>query len=407
MNNQAPILQRIVDNIEKYDFARYDPTDLKELKISRKLFKKLVLVFGQISPLYFRKILNIKQRIFSTTYTHVGEAYILIELLNIDVEKKASSLDITDLIINEYYDSISRCWPYRINTSWNVCLEYNNTPPSMPMHGLARINILLLKIGMKYDIQNYIDIAVNTAASTIINNNLRRYPDGSLSISYYYNSNDCTLNVNTEFAQWLAMIPNHRQTPKNIEIVNGIVQLLIKEQNSDGSWFYFSKEHHQRCGVATIIDCHHTGTVLTNLINVIGSNVLTELNQNNLITSISKGVKYYLKTFFDADGHGITEVGLRRPAGPVQYSEAIIAFCEYIQCEQCVNLSLKKEIALILPKIVLQVQKLIDRNGAVPSEKILKWNRLNSIRWGNGPVLQSLLFYISCEESIKKYQDCE
>jgi len=48
---------------------------------------------------------------------------------------------------------------------------------------------------------------------------------------------------------------------------------------------------------------------------------------------------------------------------------------------------------MLFPKVIGQITRLVKKDGTVPSECILKWKNINSIRWGNGPALQALACY--------------
>lgn len=397
-------LQNIINNIEDRGFLRYDPADIrKRIECTKyNIIRRFFSISGSLFPMQTRRLLGITPKRHITSYSHVVEAYLIIEKVKFGIHKKFNSCEIMDEALSHYYDNKARHWPYGINKKFMVSSAYKDSIPTMPMHGLSRINSALIRVGKHYNMSDYIEIATNTAIDAINTFHLKRYADQSMSISYYYNSDDCTLNINTEFAQWLSMLPKNNHTSLFNNIVNGIISLVVKEQNEDGSWWYFSKEHHKKWGGRPTIDAHHTGTVLTNLITVLNNenDVLTEDNFTNLEYCICRGIEYYLHSFFKMTGEGITQIGLNRPAGPVQYSEAIIAFCEFIMCKAIDN-KLKTDVMQSLPKIVSQLQRLIHSDGSVASEKIIRWKNLDSIRWGNGPVLQALLMYLSCLNAIE------
>ena len=149
-------------------------------------------------------------------------------------------------------------------------------------------------------------------------------------------------------------------------------------------------------------DCHHTGTVLYNLINILKCDYLDKEIKNSILHAVNRGMEYYVNTFFDMNsGKAITELGYRRSAGPVQYSEAIFAFCEYLKLNIEVEKSVWYQVKSLLPKVIEQNVRLINKkNGSAPSEKIIKWKNMNSIRWGNGPVLQAIMSYLSIYDEI-------
>lgn len=403
------IAKIINENIETRGMQRYDPSDIRNLKIishnnviSRCMRKGLLFV-ENLQPILLRKILRIEKKIYPTAFTHLAEAYLCAEKYNITLPRKKSSIEVIEEAMKEYFrnDGDEYYWNYSKNYNF-VDKHMINKKPTMHMHGLARINILLLKIGEFYKIDDFIEIAYKSALYAMKNHQITNYDNGIMSISYYYNSTDCTININTEFAQWLSMIPTNLRSNEMNELVKGIIKLVIKEQNEDGSWYYFSKDHMKKWGNKPIIDCHHTGTILSNLINILNYYQFEDDLKKELVESINKGMIFYINNFFDLNsGSAKTIIGYKRPAGPVQYSEAIFALCDYIASEQLFDIKLKSKIKRLLPKIMSQVVSLVNRNdGSVPSEKIIKWIHIDSIRWGNGPVLQSIMKFLSVYDKL-------
>ncbi|WP_300383569.1 hypothetical protein, partial [Clostridium sp.] len=146
----------------------------------------------------------------------------------------------------------------------------------------------------------------------------------------------------------------------------------------------------------------HTGTVLYNLLNILKDESLGDDLKHDLENAINKGANYYINAFFNLkSGKAKTLIGYRRPAGPVQYAEAILAFCEYITTEKFDGTDLKLKIRLLLPKAVNQLISLINfKNGSVPSDKVICWMNIDSIRWGNGPALQAIMSYLSIYDDV-------
>lgn len=281
------------------------------------------------------------------------------------------------------------------NKTYFVDKSRNSRCASMDMHNLSRVNIALIKSGLKYKKDNYLELAYQSALNAIQIHNVKFHSDETTTLNYMYNSSDCTLNVNSEFAQWLSMFPEQYQNDTFCKIVNGITRLLINEQREDGSWGYFSEDHIRKWNGKNNPDCHHTATVISNLLFVLKGNSLLKDNvRNDLINVINKGVNYFINTFWNiANGEGITFYGYNRPAGPVQYAESIFAFIEYIDGDFEKDQEVCEKIKKLLPLMIKHLENFIDKNGNVPSEKVLLWVNVKSIRWGNGPVLQALAWY--------------
>lgn len=393
---------KIINNIQKKGFERYDPTDIRSLNTNLKsrfsrCYLKFLLIAENFFPNNIRKFLKVKKQNYSTAYVHVAEALLCAEICNIKILNTLTSQNVCDsglqiFLKKNYFHGV--LWPWKENRSF--CPIQVDRYPSMPLHGLARYNMLLLKIADHSNRRDYLNISYKSAINTIQNHIINYYSDGRVSISYEYNSDDCTINVNTEFIQWLCMFPKKLHTSQFTVLIEGILKMVLTEQNIDGSWYYFSKHHHKKWNIKKYtIDCHHTATVLTNLIKIIEYYEFSLEMKNEIILSINKGMNYFLEHIFDMKtGRAILLVNSKRPAGIVQYSEAIFSFCNYCLNDD-LDQNIKKKIRNILPKVVFNLCKFIQNDGSVPSEKVLCWMNYDSIRWGNGPALQAIMTYIA------------
>lgn len=396
-------IERIVWNIEHYGLERYDPRDIRNIpslntksKLSR-LIRYVAILMDDMFPITTRTLLRIKKSVLPTTYTFLAESFYLAEKNGVLLSSQYSSCKLMDLCIGKYYMEAGRgntCWSYEPNLYFYPDKSLDNAVPTMHLYGLTRCNKLLYRLGKLYNRQDYIDISYQTLLQTIDLHTLYKYKDGSMSISYHYNSNDCTLNVNAEFAEWISLYPQEMLDDKVIGIFYGIMKLILKEQMENGAWKYYSEDHEKKYQCKNNIDCHHSSTVIYNLISIYNCNWL-DLNINkSILRAVNSGLLFLIDNFFDLKtGHGIAIIGYKREAGPVQYSEAVIALIRYAQC---VNLhtpeSLKKVLSL-LPKLIKRLIIYVDKNGSVPGDKVFKEVKLNSINWGNGAVLLALTSY--------------
>ncbi|KDE61687.1 hypothetical protein FUSO6_03275 [Fusobacterium necrophorum DAB] len=405
-------IQSIEKNIDKGGLYRYDLRDTRWLPLfsketfSSKILRKSILFLEEFFPIIIRKILKIHKKIWPTTYTFLGTAYYLNEKYKLSVDTNHTSLEYVNLCIKKYIKDIKD-----LTTWWNdeenvsegkLIIESTNHFPTILMHALARLNIMLLNVGNLYGNSKYLDIASRSVEQVLQNHYFIEFENGIKSVSYYYNTYDSTININSEFCHWLSLLPKEKHTEKSIDLMKSILKLVLSEQNEDGSWFYYSKWHMKKYGNKPSCDCHHTGTVLYNLINIIKCPFLNEKFREETIKSINKGMKYYIKNFFNlSTGKAKTLIGYKRTAGPVQYSEAIFAFSEYLLFHGKLDNELFSIIKCLLPKVVKNNLELIDlKNGKVPSEKVFKWLHLDSIRWGNGPVFQSIMYYLAVKRQL-------
>lgn len=398
------VIHLINSNITRNGVKRYDFADVRGSKFAKvssitgKIIYKILLLMDSLFPIGTRKLLGIEKTYFPTTFSHLAESYMLFDIIGFEEVQEKRAIELLEMSLNVYYynNEIGPCWFYNENHEFLNSSSVDKVS-TMPLHGLARLNIALIKASKLYGELKFIEIAVDTALFTLKQHQLQKFDDGRISISYFYNSNDSTINVNTEFLQWISMIPTEYRTTELNSILNGILKFVIKEQNEDGSWYYYSKKHMAFYGNTPSIDCHHTGTVLSNLLYVLeNESSLEDELRNRLKYSIEIGYEFYINSFFDfKTGCAKNILGYRRPAGPVQYSEAIIAMCEFKKSVHFISSNLMVKIDNILPKIVKEAIKFVKKDGSVPSEKILVWLNIDSIRWGNGILMQALLNYYS------------
>ena len=407
--NELEVANYIIKNIEKRGYYRYDLLDFKKnTKISLKSsslyrVRSIILAAEEFFPYIMRKIFHIEKRILPTTYTHIANAYYFIEKNKVSCKKKETAEEIMEKLLKEYLTIENHVpwWNYEREIFVDVVKELDSKRPTMHMHGLARCNMLLIRLGMSKNRSDWVELAYKSAVNTIRHHSLCKQGD-KVSISYFYNTRDCVINVNSEFAMWLGMLKRYYFINEEMEeIFCGIVKMIISEQNDAGGWAYNSKEYIIKYGKSDAIDCHHNGTILYNLISIAGYNILEENLQLELIKAINKGMQFYVEKFFSKPTKVKTYLDLHRPAGPTQYSEAIFAFCEYIKNENIFELFLVNKVKEILPIALKKDMKFIKKDGSADSEKVIKWINIDSIRWGNGPVLEAIMRYIDCMEFCK------
>lgn len=391
-------------NICLQGFSRYDPNDLKLLDSLNysgafwKFYRNFILVFEQFFPILLRKIFRVKKTPFITAYTHVGEALYTDKINELSLIKDIDIEDVCDELLTSHYIIEEKKWPSKPNNYFFPIVQV--IEPTMHLHGLARANILLLKISNVTAKKSYINISLKTLEKTLSNHFSEWKNKDVFYVSYMYNSIDCTLNVNSEVAEWISLIPEKFIKKSYIKKFNGIINLLLTEQNEDGSWDYYSKEFSLKRGLKSIPDSHHNATIIYNLIHVLDSPYLNENVKDLLYNIINKGVKYLIETFFfEIEKQGYVYPNKCRIAGPVQYSESVIALCDFTYIEHSkLNIDVLNDAKILIPKLILKIKEFIQYDGSVAGERVFKWVNVDSIRWGNGPCLQALIKY---EEWVK------
>ncbi len=386
-------IELICNNINKYGLYRYDPRDIDECvgNIHNKKLRKVcsvILQLGEVfNPYFVRTIIGAKKRMYPTTFTFLADSqYAMEDCLTID-----TAMSLMQRCIDEYYDG-NGFWRFKINKTFFPLPSSKKS--SMPLYMLCRCNNLIARLGNRYQNQQFVDIAIDSAEYMLKNHIITNYADGSESISYYYNSDECTINVNAEVVDWLSYLVFLSSSKREWYTchIKEILRMIISEQNDDGSWDYYSKNTMKKYNLQATIDCHHTASTLYNLIHVYERKEFLPADiGNELLNSIKLGMKFFINSFFDQNGNGIILVGKKRKASTMQYSEALIALGEYLRV-----IASKVEYELyisILYGIVNNLVNLINDDGSAPGDIKIYPININNINWGNGAALYALCYF--------------
>ncbi|MCE1157229.1 MAG: hypothetical protein LWX10_00715 [Spirochaetia bacterium] len=395
------VISLIELNIKKYGIERYDPRDIRWFKYFQsnskhvKIIRKFFVLMERICPIGLRKILKIKKQIWPTSLSFLGNSLLISEKYFKGILfDSISSKIIVDIIKKKYIknEDYSLWWG---SEKQNCIPEANiitNKRPKISMHELVRI-LLFLKGYSDFYLDSFVLNIVNISTIEILNYNQIVYrSDDNVGISYYYNTFDCTLNIQSEYAELLSYLTYNLHNQLSLTIFHSIIELLCSEQYEDGHWNYYSKWHEKKYNKKHVCDAHHSATIISNLCNISKSCLIDSKEKEKILNACTKGIIFLVNEFYKNPNRGITAIGKYRPSGPVQYSETIIALCKYLTIVD--NNEISKE---LYNKLVLLVNRniaFINKKGEAPSEKIIFPLNLNSIRWGNGPVLNSILEYL-------------
>lgn len=398
--NYIDIANIILKNIEEQGLKRFDRMDIKwnpQIFYPESKWNKVrgvFLVLDELFPYFIRKKLHISKREFPNTYDFIIHALYVFEKNGIDIKSQYNACWYMEKCLKKYVtiENGEVWWNYEKEQFSNVKDTYQNKRPTMHMYGLARLNRLLIDMGQYYKKDEWIWISQNSLEKTFIQNNLVEEKETAY-ISYFYNSDDYIINANTEFADWMATVLQVDRKEKYEKLLVKFINMVKEEQNDDGSWYYYSKKNNEN--LQTEIDCHHSATVLYNLIHILEKEILPYDKQKELTHIIDRGMKYYLDTFFSNIKQIRTYTDKKRPAGVAQYSEAIFTFCLYLENRNKFSAVNVKRIESILPVLVKKNCKFINfNNGSAKGEKVIRWVNIDSIRWGNGPVLEAIAYYL-------------
>jgi hypothetical protein len=178
--------------------------------------------------------------------------------------------------------------------------------------------------------------------------------------------------------------------PRYSELARRNLNFVLASQNVDGSWYYATD------GTRDFVDHFHTCFVLKALAKI---EQLTECSK--CVSAIERGVAYYVKNLFDANG-------LPRP-----FSKAprlTVYRHELYDYAECINLSVLlygrfPELDRILTGVVTDLfTRWQKRDGSFRARKLVAgWDNVPMHRWAQSQLFRSLCFLLS--RSLMNPQD--
>jgi hypothetical protein len=159
------------------------------------------------------------------------------------------------------------------------------------------------------------------------------------------------------------------------------LKFVLENQNPDGSWFYAID------GVRDFIDHYHTCFVMKALAKI---HDLT--GHEATLKALGKGISYYLKNLFDADG--LPKPFSKAPRLTV-YKRELYDYAESVN----LCLLLRDRFPMLkrtLEKVVAHVlDAWVKRDGSFRSRKLhLGWDNVPMHRWGQAQMFRALAYYL-------------
>jgi hypothetical protein len=159
-------------------------------------------------------------------------------------------------------------------------------------------------------------------------------------------------------------------------------------QHSDGSWEYFSRAYR---GGPSAIDNFHSAMTLQGLIEGAQAARLDQWN-----ASIRKGLRFYLDRFFDASGRPRFTPEKTYPTDVMSCAEGILIFTRILELSPPYLHDLCEEICIRLVRLVGWTCRNMQARSGHFYYQSYGWIRfsLESYRWGQGPMLKALAYYL-------------
>lgn len=279
------------ENIEKADYAGYDPFDgmnsmiLKKLSFNKRILGILFLQMMKRSPVNIRPILmtsvsrnpkgiGLMVSYYSSLFTRTGNAYF---------RDKAEELA-SWLISNASSGYSGLAWGY--NFDWPNRNEWfeKGLPTVVNSSYIGNALLDLYKVTQK---DKYADAASSVCRFML--NDLNRTTEGK-TFCFSYTPKDMTSihNANMLAAEFLMRTASVQDNKMFADSANSSMAFSINEQREDGSWFYGVGRKQEW------IDSFHTGYNLIALKNFIDYS-----GDDSFADNLRKGFDYYIDNFFN------------------------------------------------------------------------------------------------------------
>ena len=159
------------------------------------------------------------------------------------------------------------------------------------------------------------------------------------------------------------------------------VKFVLETQKPDGSWPYAVD------GERDFIDHFHTCFVMKGLAKI---HALT--GDARIHESLERGVDYYLKNLFGADG---------MPKPFAKAPRRTVYLCELYDCAECINLCVLlhrqfPQLQATLDTVVTRIlERWVKRDGSFRTRKLtIGWDNVPMHRWGQSQMFRALAYYL-------------
>lgn len=282
---------------ESQDFKGWDPYD----GLTSKLFKTLPFIrnnrFCKLAwiQLFKRLPFNLRPLVgIAKQHNAKGLALFLSGYCNLYLKdknpqhlKKATYLA-DKLIAMQSKGYSGACWGYYFNWQARAFFQPANTPTVVATTYVATAFLSLYKITNN---TNYLNIARSACNFVLKDLNRTQQTDGSFAFSYSPMDNSVVYNASLLGSRLLASVYAFTNEPHLAEAAEKSVRYCCNQQQANGAWAYGTYHFHKW------VDNFHTGFNLECIADYIKFTGDTRFQPH-----LTKGLEYYLATFFTKDG---------------------------------------------------------------------------------------------------------
>lgn len=371
----------VLKAVQADDYAGYDPFDslnsrlLQATPFYRSEWIRLAWIqLGKRSPINLRPLLCVPKKRnpkgvgliisgLAQDYLRTGEASYLVE-----------ARELADWLLGERSDATEwshSCWGYHFDWQARAFYVPAGKPNIITTCYAARA---LYELGTFIGDQHLVDVALD--AARFISRHLYTEADGRSFYAYIPGEKAFVHNASLWGAAWCAFAGRQLDDTALVEQALGVARQSRNEQAADGSWVYGARHHHQ------FIDGFHTGYNLEALCLLRDA-----LQTDEFDACIAKGYRYYVATFFEADGTARYYNTSVYPIDMHSFAQAIFTLlkvggtpADLALCDKVVTRA-------------IELMYLPDKGQFIYQKTRWLTNRINYTRWTQAWAYYSLAFY--------------
>ena len=371
----------LLDCVQAENYAGYDPFDslnsrvLQATPFKHSAFARLAwLQFNKRSPINLRPVLMVPKKrnpkgvgLFISgllqDYRRTGLTHYLEE-----ARRLADWLLTQRSDVSHWQHS---CWGYHFDWQARAFYVSAGKPNIITTVYVARA---LYELGELASDPRLTEIALDCAH--FISKHLYTETDGRCFYAYIPGESAFVHNASLWGAAWCAFAGRQQNNDALVQQALKVARLSVSEQAKDGSWTYGTRHHHQ------FIDGFHTGYNLEALCMLRDT-----LHCDEFDSCIEQGYRYYVDTFFEADGTAKYYNQSVYPIDMHSFAQAVFTL---------LKVGNRPQDRLLCDKVV---QRAIDLMYLPGKKQFIyqktRWftNRINYVRWTQAWAYYALAFY--------------
>lgn len=392
-------IEDFIDWLESEDLTSYDPFDIQSSRIWKilnnsnfvpiRFIRKYLIILEKIFPNFIR-IFSHKTKASTSVALFTSSCAMVHQINNNNQLLKYIQDSLSWLEENKSEDYFGFCWglPFRWYLPKNIVADVN-TPCSTILIYMMDAFLLSHKLTGK---SHYKQVALSITDFLINDLNKDKIDENTICSSYTPLDNFHVVNVNSYVAAILYTIYTYTKETILIEYADKLLNYVFKEQNEDGSWYYWGSEERTNKNIDSLHQCY----IIENLYRCYLVN-----KNSKILDSIQKGLSYFIKNLYkDGLVKKFSEEKYRYyPLELIDHAEAIIMFT-MLSNDFNTNEYAKETLNCMIKRFKIEGKSYFYSYIIKSISKDIPY-----IRWGESQALYALSFYYSVfikKSSIKE-----